>query len=164
MIFLGLAENSIQLVPDGTIFLHIAIILGMIFVLNQTLYKPINRVLEERERRTRGRSDDAKGILRRVEQAMTDYENALRAARAEGYRMMEQERAQALQERQGRLTALREEVTGFMESEKQTIRTQTKEARKTLKTDARQIAQEIGAHILHRPISDRVASEAGLQS
>lgn len=164
MFFLGLAENSIQLVPDGTLVLHIAIILVMIYVLNHTLYKPINRVLEERERRTRGRSDDAKNILRRVEQAMTEYEEALRAARAEGYRTLEQERAQALQERQLRLSALREEVTGLIESEKETILIQAREARETLARDARHIAMEIGSHILHRPISERVANEVGLQA
>ncbi len=62
MIFLAFAENSIQLVPDGTLFLHIAIILVMVFVLNHTLFKPINRILEERERRTRGRTGEAREI------------------------------------------------------------------------------------------------------
>ncbi len=73
MIVLAFAENSIQLVPDGTLFLHIAIILLMVFVLNQTLFKPINRILEERERRTRGRSGEAREILQRVEDATTNY-------------------------------------------------------------------------------------------
>ena len=54
MVFLALAENSIQLVPDGTIFLHIALILLMIWVLNRTLFKPVNRILETRERMTGG--------------------------------------------------------------------------------------------------------------
>ena len=48
---LGFAENSIQLVPDGTLILHVIIILVMVFVLNATLYKPINRILEAREKR-----------------------------------------------------------------------------------------------------------------
>ena len=56
---LGFAENSIQLVPDGTLLLHILIILVMIFVLNATLYKPINRILEAREKRTKGRLSEA---------------------------------------------------------------------------------------------------------
>jgi len=38
---LGLAENSIQLVPDGTLILHVLIILVMVYVLNATLFKPI---------------------------------------------------------------------------------------------------------------------------
>jgi len=43
---LGFAENSIQLVPDGTLLLHILIILVMVYVLNATLFKPINRILQ----------------------------------------------------------------------------------------------------------------------
>jgi F-type H+-transporting ATPase subunit b len=154
MIFLAFAENSIQLVPDGTLFLHIAIILLMVFVLNNTLFKPINRILEERERRTRGRSGEARDILQRVEEATTNYERSLREARAEGYRLMESERAEAMNERQAKLNALREEVTSKVEEEKALIRNQAEEARQTLAVDARSIAAEIGAQILHRPIGN----------
>lgn len=154
MIFLAFAENSIQLVPDGTLFLHIAIILLMVFVLNNTLFKPINRILEERERRTRGRSGEARDILQRVEEATTNYERSLREARAEGYRLMESERAEAMNERQSTLDALREEVTHTVEEEKELIRSQAEEARQTLAADARSIAAEIGSQILHRPIGN----------
>src|ERR671939_1354401 len=110
MTFLAFAENSIQLVPDGTLFLHILIILVMVFVLNATLFKPINRILEERERRTRGRSSEAHDILRRVEDKLRHYENALREERAEGYRLMEQVRAEAMRKRQEVLNSVREDV------------------------------------------------------
>ena len=62
---LGFAENSIQLVPDGTLILHVIIILVMVWILNKTLYKPINRILEAREKRTRGRMSEAQEILTR---------------------------------------------------------------------------------------------------
>ena len=39
---------QIQLFPDGTLFIHIALILLMIYILNRTLYRPINRVLDTR--------------------------------------------------------------------------------------------------------------------
>ncbi|MBV9211332.1 MAG: ATP synthase F0 subunit B [Acidobacteria bacterium] len=158
MIFLGLAENSIQLVPDGTIFLHIAIILIMIFVLNATLFKPINRILEERERQTRGRSGETGGILRRVEEGLSNYERTLREARAEGYRLMEQERTRAMTERQHQLNAVREEVGRSLEEQKETIRVQTEDARKTLQEDSRRLAADIGEHILQRPVSDATVS------
>lgn len=162
MIFLALAENSIQLVPDGTIFLHIAIILVMVSVLNRTLFKPINRILEERERRTRGRSGEARDILQRVEEATTNYEQTLREARAESYRLMEQERAEAMHERQLKLNTLREEINRTVEEEKEMIQVQTEEARRTLEADARGIAVEIGSQILHRPVGD--ISPSGLSS
>lgn len=157
MILLAFAENSIQLVPDGTLFVHIALILLMIFLLNHTLFKPINRILEERERRTRGQSGEARDILQRVENQTANYERTLREARAEGYRLMERERAEAMRERQARLEAVREELSRAMAEEKELVLSQAEAARATLSEDARRIALEIGSHILHRPLSERSA-------
>ncbi len=158
MLFLGLAE-SIQLVPDGTLLLHIIIILVMIFILNHTLFKPINHILEEREKRTRGRSGEARDILRRVEEKLRHYENALREERAEGYRLMEQVRAEAMLKRQESLNVVREEVSQLIATEKAGINSQVESARAVLQRDARNLAAEIGAQILRRPIGERTISE-----
>ena|SRR5688500_1351863 len=164
MTCLALAENSIQLVPDGTLFLHIAIILVMVFVLNATLFKPINRILAEREKRTRGRSSEAQEILHRVEQNLSLYERTLREARAEGYRLMENEHAVAMNERQARLGAVRQEITLAAEEQKKAIHGQVEAARSTLESEARRLAADIGSQILHRPISDAVKKNLGLNA
>ena len=154
MILLGLAGNSIQLVPDGTLFLHIAIIVLMIYVLNATLFRPINRILAERERQTRGGTGDAQDILRRVTDSMTRYERSLREARADGYRLLEQERAKAMLERQNQLNSLRAEIESSVEEQKNLLQIQSKEARASLEDDARRIAADISRQILHRPADD----------
>lgn len=161
MHFLGFAENSIQLVPDGTIFLHIAIILIMVFVLNATLFKPINRILEEREKRAQGQSGEAYDILRRVEEGLSTYERTLREARTEGYRLIEQERSIAMSERQKKLTDVRDEVNQTLEVQKKELGVQAESARTTLATDARRLAAEIGAQILHRQVSETTISDVG---
>ena len=84
---LGFAENSIQLVPDGTLLLHVLIILVMVYVLNATLFKPINQILENREKRTRGRLTEAQEIMGNVSERLAEYERALRAARTEVLRV-----------------------------------------------------------------------------
>lgn len=164
MFALAFAENSIQLVPDGTLILHIVIILVMVFVLNATLFKPINRILEEREKRTRGRSGEAHDILNRVEEKLARYEQTLRSTRAEGYRLMEQEHAVAMQERQARLNAAREEINQSVAEQKEAVHAQAEEARATLKNEAQRIAAEIGARILNRPISESVTRNLDLNA
>jgi F-type H+-transporting ATPase subunit b len=154
MILLGLAGNSIQLVPDGTLFLHIAIIVLMIYILNSTLFRPINKILAERERRTRGGTGEAHDILQRVANSMTRYERSLRDARTEGYRLLEQERAAALLERQNQLNALRAEIESSTEEQKNLLRTQSEQARASLEEDARRIAADISSQILSRPSND----------
>ena len=149
---LGFAENSIQLVPDGTLILHVIIILVMVWILNKTLYKPINRILEAREKRTRGRMSEAQEILTDVSGKVSNYERQLRQARAEGYALAEQERTAAMQERQGKLNEMRQQLSESVAQEKQTIQTQVEEARVTLESESRRIAQEIGERVLDRPV------------
>lgn len=149
---LGFAENSIQLVPDGTLILHVIIILVMVWILNKTLYKPINRILEAREKRTRGRMSEAQEILTDVSEKVSNYERQLRQARAEGYAMSEQERSLAMQERQRKINEMRQQLSESIAQEKQTIQTQVEEARVTLESESRRIAREIGERVLERPV------------
>jgi F-type H+-transporting ATPase subunit b len=153
---LGFAENSIQLVPDGTLILHVIIILVMVWILNKTLYKPINRILEAREKRTRGRMSEAQEILNDVGEKVSNYERQLRQARAEGYALAEQERTAAMQERQGKLNEMRQQLSESLAQEKQTIQTQVEEARVTLDSESRRIAREISERVLDRPVSSDV--------
>ena len=148
--FLALAENSIQLVPDGTLFLHIALIILMVFVLNITLFRPINKVLEEREKHTRGRSGQAQDLLGRVESGLRRYETSLREARLEGYHLLEAQRAEAMSARQAQLGALREELRSLIEEQKSSIQAQTEAAREALAGDAQRMAAEISNQVLRR--------------
>jgi F-type H+-transporting ATPase subunit b len=149
MVLLGFAE-SIQLVPDGTLVIHIAIIITMVFILNKVLFRPVNRTLDERENRTRGRSKEAREIIRRVEDSLLRYEDSLRKARAEGYRLLEQQQAKALDERQGRIASVRKDVEEVIGQEKGRIQAQADEARATLDDEARRVAASISSQILRR--------------
>lgn len=158
---LAFAEE-IRLVPDGTLFVHIALILLMIYVLNRTLFKPVNRVLEERERLTRGRSGEAHEILTSVESKLAHYERTLREARTESYHLLERERAEAMRRRQGTLDAVREEVVRSVEEEKRAIHSQAEAARAALEEESRRVAATVSAHILGRPVAGSQAPGAGL--
>jgi F-type H+-transporting ATPase subunit b len=151
---LGFAENSIQLVPDGTLFLHVLIILVMVYVLNRTLFRPINRILEAREKRTRGRLSEAEEIMANVGEKLTEYERALRAARTEAYALSEHERAAAMQDRQKKLDEMRAQLAASIATEKKAIQAQAEAARITLEADARRIAVEIGSRVLSRPLTN----------
>lgn len=152
MYFLGLAEGSVQLVPDGTIFIHIALILLMLFILNKTLFKPINKILEERDKKTKGRSGEAGDILQSIDEKMAHYENSLREARGEGYILLEQTRSEAMSAREKKLNAIRKEVVALTSEQKDTINKQVEEAQATLIEEAQMLAARISSQILHRPV------------
>jgi F-type H+-transporting ATPase subunit b len=150
---LGFAESSIQLVPDGTLLVHLALIIVMVAVLNATLLKPINRILEERDRLTKGRLTEAQRTLHTVREKLAEYERRLREARAAGYALMEQERAIVFEERQQKLGAVKSEIAGLVASEKEKLSTEGAQVKVKLAADAKGIALEIGRQILGRPIT-----------
>jgi len=145
---LALAENSIQLVPDGTLLFHLAVIVMMVALLNATLLKPINRILEERDRRTKGRLSEANQTLLTVDEKLRNYESQLREARAAGYAAMEQERAVLSKERERRLAEVKTEAGALVAGEKDRIKAEAAEVRNTLGTTAQERAREISAQIL----------------
>ncbi len=149
MVVLAFAEeSSIQLVPDGTILIHIALILLMIWVLNRTFFRPINRVLESRERNKGGHSAEAQDILRTVRDKSASYESAMREARLEGYNLIEAERAAALARRQAEIEAVKTEAAQTVAQEKDSIEKQTAEARAAVAAEAQRMAERISANIL----------------
>jgi F-type H+-transporting ATPase subunit b len=124
-----------------------------VFVLNATLFRPVNKILEERERRTHGRSWEAQEILMRVEASIEKYERSLREARGEGYQLLEQQRAEAMSRRQSQVSSLREELGQRVEEEKNAIQHQAQDARARLEGDTARIAGEISHQILGRPVA-----------
>lgn len=150
--FLAFAGNAIQLVPDGTIIFHLILIILMVAILNATLLKPINRVLAERERRTRGRLSEAESVMANVEDKMREYERQLREARSEGYSLLERERAALTGSREQKLTELRTEVSDLLAKEKERLASEAEQVQATLKADSQNLAREISQHILRRPI------------
>ncbi len=139
---------EIQLIPDGTIFIHIAMILVMIWLLNRTLFRPINKVLQSRAKNTGGRSTEAQDILKQVADKESSYKTELRDVRTEGYEMMETQRAEAVTERNEKISTVKNEVASMLDKEKTAVKNQFETAQKDLTKDAQKLAEAISSNIL----------------
>lgn len=147
MFLLAFAE-SIQLFPDGTLFIHIGLILLMIYVLNRTFFRPINRVIESRELHKGGRGGEAESILKDVAEKQRNYTQAVLEARSEGYELIEKQRAEAVAARQAEVAAAKAETARALAGEKKELEDQTAEARSTIQREAEEMAEKISANIL----------------
>ncbi|HXH69219.1 MAG TPA: hypothetical protein VNI60_02610 [Pyrinomonadaceae bacterium] len=143
-----LAFQEVRLVPDGTLFIHIALILLMIWVLNRTFFRPINRVLESRERSKGGRSSEAQEILKKIGDKQSRYDQTMLKARSEGYELIERERAQAVALRQEKIGAVKGEVAQKVAQETEELSRQTVEAKAAIAQQAEQMAEKISSNIL----------------
>ena len=147
---LAFAESAIQLVPDGTLLLHLLIVVAMVAVLNRTLFRPINRVLEEREAQTGGRLSGAQEVRQTVESSMKQYERGLREARSAAYQLITVERGEALKQREESIAQVKEEIRSWIGEERAQIEQQAEAARRSLAAESGESAIRIGSQILHR--------------
>ena len=153
MSLLAFAGGAIQLVPDGTLVFHLALIVAMVSLLNATLLKPINRVLAERERRTRGRLGESEKILASVEEQTLAYERRVREARAHGYALVDERRTAAFQEGERKVSDVKAEIASRCDEEKESLRRDEAAVKATLMEEAQERASEIGVRLLGRPRS-----------
>ncbi|HEY0727175.1 MAG TPA: ATP synthase F0 subunit B [Pyrinomonadaceae bacterium] len=142
---------QIQLVPDGTLLLHLLMVAVMVFILNRTLLKPINQILAERERQVEERIREAETLAAETEEKLRQYNATLREARTEGYRLLEKERAAALKEKDEKVRQYREQMSKTVAAEIESTRQQEQKVREELETQAATIGDLISTQILRRP-------------
>jgi F0F1-type ATP synthase membrane subunit b/b' len=145
-----LAETSIQLVPDGTLLLHVLMVGVMVFILNRTLLKPINEILAEREKQIAGRLKEAQALAAETEEKLRRYNTGMRQARAEGYRLLEKERAAALKEKEEKVRQYKEEVSKTVAAQIERTRQQEERVRTELESQAVAAGDLISSQILRR--------------
>ncbi len=145
-----LAEASIQLVPDGTLLLHLFVIFFMVFVLNRTLLRPINRILAEREKQIGGRLSEAQRLSAEAEEKTRTYQAALRDARNEGYRLLEKERAAGLKDKDEKVRQHREQLSRKVAQEVDSIQKQQEKVKGELEAQADSMGILISSQILRR--------------
>ena len=146
-----LAESSIQLVPDGTLLLHLVMVCVMVVVLNRTLLKPINQILAEREKQIAGRRQEAEAMALETQEKLKKYSDALRDARADGYRLLEKERAQAMKEKEEKLRHYRDQMSKEVAAQVAATRKQEQAVQGELEGQAAAIGNLISSQILRRP-------------
>jgi F-type H+-transporting ATPase subunit b len=146
-----LAESSIQLVPDGTLLLHLLVVGLMVAVLSRTLLRPINQILRERENRISTQLEQARATAAAREEKLRRYQSELRRARAEGYHLLEQEKVTALREREEGLRSLKKELTEWVSDQLETTRRQEEQVRRELEAQASTFGILISSQILGRP-------------
>jgi len=151
VIVLALAGSVLSI--DGSFLVVFISIFVLIYILNRTLFKPINQVLDERERLGAGRMSEAKLLLAQYDERLSRYEQQIQAARAEAYQFMEAERREAQSARAAMIAEVKSETAAQIAAAREDIVKQTEAAKSNLEGEARAMAGVISSQILHRPVS-----------
>jgi F0F1-type ATP synthase membrane subunit b/b' len=137
-------------IPGLAVIWVIVIVLLIAFVLDRGLFRPIGRVMKEREQAVRSAQDMAQAAAERARDAAAEFERKTRAAQAEIYREMDENRRQANERRTAVLAETRQEVEATVTAAAARLEAQAAEARARLEQDADALGEAIVERVLGR--------------
>jgi F0F1-type ATP synthase membrane subunit b/b' len=141
--------------PDGSILVIFLLFIALVPALNRLIFRPISHILNERDRLTVGTDTDVRAMLGTIDQNLAAYEEGIRGARAEGYRLLEGRRALATAERQAQIDAARTRSAEQIAAAREEIGRDAESARGRLVTDAKDIARTISSSVLGRAVGGK---------
>jgi F-type H+-transporting ATPase subunit b len=148
------SEGGLVLLPDftGKLPILIGLFALLMFPANAILFKPIFRVLDEREERTVGTRRRAEKIMKGAEETLASYERAVRAVRAEAEQARKLHAAAARKENARVTQAARAEADLQLERARLELDAALDQSRQTLRADARSLANDAASRVLGRPL------------
>jgi len=139
--------------PDLSVVWVIGFVLVLTVVLDRLLLRPVTRIMKAREDAIGSARELAETSRARAQAAMDEFDAKTRAARAEVYRQMEDNRRAALATRAELVAATRGEVERSMGEAAVRLQTQAAAARAQLERDADVLAGSIVERVLGRKAS-----------
>lgn len=141
------------MLPDLSVFWVIFFVLLLTALLNRLLFKPVLRVMEERERAISSARELADRSADNARLASAEFEKKTAEARAELYRQMDEMRRAAMNERADIMTRTRAEAESEIAAATAKLTAEAEEARRRLSTEADTLGAAVAERILGRKAS-----------
>jgi F-type H+-transporting ATPase subunit b len=138
---------------NSTLIYQIIGFFFLLIVLNKLLYKPVQKILKEREERIDGTLKKAASTQEEVEGGYADYEQKLKEAAIKGQEQRNKVRAEGLKRETELIDEARKAAALELDGMRGEIEKSTDEAMAGLKIQARSISKDIAEKILERKIA-----------
>jgi len=133
---------------DYTLFVTIFYVVVLYVFMTHFFFKPIVRVLHERRRLIEGRIQAAQQSVAEADRKAGEYENTLKAARAETFRRQELQREQALAERTELLGRTKGETDKTVQEARVRLLSEAEAASSRLDSQVDNLARELTTALL----------------
>lgn len=161
----GLASDKLVLVPDyglfglfgesyvGDLWIMIALFVLLIFPLNELIFKPIFRSLDERAARIEGARSRSIKLQHDADEVLEQYESAIREARGESEKARQGQLLLAREEQATLTSQARGESEAELERARLELGQSLEEARAILRASAEDLATIAAEQVLGRSLS-----------
>lgn len=137
-----LADLVLAAIPTVILVIVLHIYLKFVF------FRPLEKVLAQRDAATKGAVHDAEASLKRAEDKASEYDAALRRARTEIFQAQDAERQKLRKEQQDALASARQKAVGLIADARQQIAAEAANARLSLSAQTETLASQIAAAVL----------------
>jgi F-type H+-transporting ATPase subunit b len=136
--------------PDISVVWVILAVLLLAVALDRLLFKPLVRVMQERESTVKSAMELAQAAAAKAQAATDEFDTKLGAARTELYKQMDERRKVAEQYRAELMTRTRAEVDASLAEAREQLDRQAAAARAQLERDADALGEDIARKVLGR--------------
>ncbi len=126
----------------------VVIVLLLHFYLKSMLFKPLEKVLAQRDAATKGAREAAQASLDLADKKAAEYEAAIRDARGEVYKDHEQARTQLLAQQQAGIVEARQRMDQMIKDARTQIEIEAAAARQGLSAQTSELADQITRTVL----------------
>lgn len=144
--------SEVQILPDKTLWVQLAIFLAVLAALNHLIFKPVLRVIRLRREKTSGDRARIEALAKKTEGLVKEYEDKIYQARKEAFQMKEAIRREGDAQGQKIIQEARQASLAQMEKASQAIQKETESAAKKLEAEAQKMSQTLTEKLLGRPI------------
>ena len=132
------------------VFVVIAVVL-LAIILDRVLFKPLLRVMRERESAITSAMQAAESATAKAGAATAEFDATVAAARADLYKQMDERRRAAESYRKELVVQTKADVDAQLAAAKAELEAQAAKARATLEAEAGELGRDIAAKVLGRP-------------
>jgi F-type H+-transporting ATPase subunit b len=135
-----------------TLIIQLVIVLSLMAILTQILFKPFLSVLQERRNRIEGAEKRAKDLQQQAEELIERYREAIASGQAQGAGIRDEIRKTSLAEETEILQKAMDEANRLIQEVKTRISEEARAARIDLRLQAQNLSREITEKILGRSV------------
>ena len=148
------AEGGIQIMPDWGLLAGLVVLFSLLIApVNALLFRPLLRVLDEREQRIAGTRERARALELEAEAVLARYEDEVRRARDEAGHDRREALERSRAEEQEATNRARREAEAQIEKARREIADALRRARSELRPEAEGLARVAASRILGRDLA-----------
>jgi F-type H+-transporting ATPase subunit b len=133
---------------DLSVLVTVVYVIVLYLVLSRIFFRPVTEILKQRGELIDGRLEDSRKRLEVVERKTSEYENTLRAARAEIYHQQELRREHALNEKADLIAKAKTEGEASIRNARNRLSAEAEAAKANIAAEVEVLADRLTATLL----------------